>query len=224
MILAAGRGERMRPLTDHTPKPLLEVAGEALISRHIRRLAAAGVRELVINVSYLGEQIEAFCGDGARWGVAIAWSREATPLETAGGILRALPLLDSTAFLVVNGDVWMDYEVSALVARARALPPRCAHLLFVDNPAHHPGGDFGLEASQVIPGQRAERALTFSGVGAYRRDFFDDADEAARSGPLRPLFERAIAEGRLYGGRHSGAWVDVGTPERLQALRVAVQC
>ncbi|WP_338065958.1 N-acetylmuramate alpha-1-phosphate uridylyltransferase MurU [Chromatocurvus halotolerans] len=223
MILAAGRGERMRPLTDHTPKPLLQVGGVPLIEYHIRRLVTAGIVELVINVSHLGEQIVAACGDGSRWGARISWSREARPLETAGGILRALPLLDTPAFLVVNADVWMDFDATALAARARALPPRCARLLFAANPAHHCGGDFALSGERVVPAGPDRPSVTFTGVGAYRRDFFDDAHPASRSGPLRPLFERAIADGRLHGERHDGAWMDVGTPERLAALREQVQ-
>lgn len=222
MILAAGRGERMRPLTDHTPKPLLQVGGVPLIEYHIRRLVAAGICELVINVSHLGEQIVDTCGDGSRWGARIAWSREAQPLETAGGILRALPLLDTPAFLVVNADVWMDFDAIALSARARALPPRCAHLLFAANPPHHRDGDFALSAGRVVPLGPDRPGVTFTGVGAYRRDFFDDADAAARSGPLRPLFECAIADGRLFGECHEGAWMDVGTPERLAELRSQV--
>ncbi len=222
MILAAGRGERMRPLTDHTPKPLLEVGGMPLIEHHIRRLVAAGIAELVINVSHLGEQITDWCGDGSRWGARISWSREALPLETAGGILNALPLLGEDAFLVVNADVWMDFDAAALAARAGALNPGCAHLLFAANPGHHRGGDFALDDDRVVPAGPGRDSLTFSGVAAYRRDFFDRLDASARSGPLRPLFERAIARGRLFGERHSGVWVDVGTPQRLEALRSTV--
>lgn len=222
MILAAGRGERMRPLTDHTPKPLLQVGGAPLIEYHIRRLVAAGICELVINVSHLGEQIVRACGDGSRWGARITWSWEAQPLETAGGILRALPLLETPAFLVVNADVWMNFDAAALAVRARRLPPRCAHLLFAANPSHHRGGDFALSGERVLPAGPDCQSVTFTGVGAYRRDFFDDADKAARSGALRPLFERAIAEGRLFGERHQGEWVDVGTPERLENLRATV--
>lgn len=219
MILAAGRGERMRPLTDHVPKPLLKVGGAPLIEHHIRRLVAAGIPDLVVNVSHLGEQIVDWCGDGSRWGARIAWSREAAPLETAGGILRALPLLDSSVFLVVNGDVWMDYDARALATRARALPAGSAYLLFADNPPHHRGGDFALEGERVVAAVDGQASVTFTGVGAYRRDFFDSADAAARSGPLRPLFDRALADGRLFGDCHAGDWVDVGTPERLTALR-----
>lgn len=219
MILAAGRGERMRPLTDHTPKPLLRIRGVPLIEHHIRRLTTSGVTDLVINVSHLGEQIMDWGGDGSRWGARITWSKEAQPLETAGGILRALPLLSGDAFLVVNGDVWMDYDVQALVKRARVLPARSAHLLFAANPPHHQGGDFALDGERVVPASAEYSSVTFTGVGAYRRDFFDDADAAARSGPLRPLFERAIAEGRLFGECHAGHWVDVGTPERLAGVR-----
>lgn len=219
MILAAGRGERMRPLTDHTPKPLLQVGGASLIDYHIRRLVAAGISDLVINVSHLGQQIIDACGDGSDWGAHITWSREVQPLETAGGILKALPLLDTPAFLVVNADVWMDFNAIALAARACALPPRCAHLLFTANPSHHPCGDFALAGSRVVPVDIDHPGVTFTGVGAYRSDFFDDADVVAGNGPLRPLFEQAITDGRLSGESHGGDWTDVGTPERLAELR-----
>jgi MurNAc alpha-1-phosphate uridylyltransferase len=220
MILAAGRGERMRPLTLETPKPLLRVGGRSLLEHHLRRLAAAGVREVVINVSWLGEQIEAFCGDGGRWGLAIAYSREPEPLETAGGIIEALPLLGDGPFLVVNGDVWMEYDAGALAARAAALPPGGAWLSLVANPPHHPRGDFALRDGRVTAPEPGQGTLTFSGVAVYHPVFFAACPRGAR--PLRPLFDRAIESGLLGGGLHDGAWTDVGTPERLAALDAAL--
>lgn len=216
MILAAGRGERMRPLTLKTPKPLLAVGGRPLLEYHLVRLAAGGVSEVVINVSWLGEQIEAFCGDGSRWGLSIAYSREPAPLETAGGIVQALPFLGDAPFLVVNGDVFMDYNVPALAARAAALAPAGAHLLLADNPAHHPGGDFALRGTAIAEPAPGEATLTFTGTALYHPAFFAGLAPGAR--PLRPLFEAAMAAGRLSGERHSGRWIDVGTPERLAAL------
>jgi MurNAc alpha-1-phosphate uridylyltransferase len=219
MILAAGRGERMRPLTEHTPKPLLEVAGEPLIARHIRRLAAAGVGQLVINVSHLAEQIESYCGDGSRWGVEIAWSRESQPLETAGGIVRALPLLGDAPFLVVNGDIWTDYDFADLVN-----PGNCAEgqaqLVMVANPPQHPLGDFLLKDGRLAHRSDAEAGLTYAGIGLYSRAFFSGSDDSVA--PLRPLLDRAIADGRLLGLRYPGRWEDVGTPERLRALNLSL--
>ena len=220
MILAAGRGERMRPLTLKTPKPLLPVGGQPLLAHHLLRLAAGGVEEVVINVSWLGGQIEAFCGDGSAWGLSIRYSREPEPLETAGGIVQALPLLGAAPFLVVNGDVFMDYDVPALAARAAAVVPAGAHLLLAENPAHHPGGDFALRDGRVVEPASGEATLTFTGTALYHPAFF--AGLAPGSRPLRPLFEAAMAAGRLGGERHRGRWVDVGTPERLAALDAAL--
>ena len=211
MILAAGRGERMRPLTDRVPKPLLRVGGQTLIERHIERLARAGIRRLVVNLSHLGEQIEAFVGDGARWGVSVAYTREPKgALETGGGILNALPLLGEGCFLVVNGDVWEDVDFAALRCPAESL----AHLVLVDNPDHHPDGDFEL-ANGVVALSGGTR-LTFAGIGLFRAGFFADC----RPGrfPLRPLLRKAIAAGRVTGEHHRGGWSDVGTPARLSAL------
>jgi len=211
MILAAGRGERMRPLTDRTPKPLLRVAGKPLIVWHIERLAAAGIRRLVINHAHLGEQIEQALGDGHRWGVHIDYSREGEgrALETGGGIFKALPLLGERPFLVINGDIWCDCDL----ARIRPAAGSLAHLLLVDNPSHHPGGDFGLKAGQVVD---AEPRLTFSGIGVYDPALF--ADAAPGAFPLAPLLRRAMANGRVSGEHFRGSWVDVGTPERLEEL------
>jgi len=223
MILAAGRGERMRPLTDLTPKPLLPVAGKPLIVWHLERLARAGFRAIVINHAHLGDQIEAMLGDGAAWGLRIEYSAEPQgALETAGGIANALPLLgahlDNEPFLVVNGDIFCDWDF----ARARnALPDDAlAHLVLVPNPPHHPGGDFTLDGATVGRGE-ADR-LTFSGIGIYRPALFAGI---ARGRPARlaPLLAEAIAAGRIRGERHAGRWEDVGTPARLAALDAEIR-
>jgi len=210
MILAAGRGERMRPLTDHTPKPLLEAGGKPLIVHHIERLAAAGVREIVINHAHLGEQIEAALGDGARWGVHIHYSPEGKALETGGGIFRALPLLGPAPFLVVNGDIWTDLEFSQLHLPEGLL----AHLVLVENPPHNPNGDFALAQRFVL--SQGEPRYTFSGIGVYRPDLFRDCQPGAF--PLAPLLRSAMDVGLVSGELYSGHWSDVGTPARLQAL------
>jgi len=216
MILAAGFGERMRPLTEHTPKPLLQAGGRPLIAWHIEALAALGLDDLVINVAHLGQQIVDWCGDGQRWGVRIRYSREPEPLETAGGIQRALPLLGSAPFLVVNGDVWTEYPLQRLLAHAH-LPDGTAHLVLVDNPPQHPLGDFQLtDSGRVVPRPPAATGLTYAGIGVFSAGFF--ADMAPGKLPLRPLLDTAIAAGRLSGEHFTGAWADVGTPERLQAL------
>lgn len=220
MILAAGFGERMRPLTEHTPKPLLTVGGIPLIENHIYRLADAGFHELVINVSHLGQQIIDFCGDGSRWSVQISFSEEDEPLETAGGIIRALPLLGNDPFLVVNGDVWTDYPFEQLLSRDF---PEVggAHLVMVDNPPQHPLGDFGLEADHVRQLPEGESGYTFSGIGLYTPTFFDGVP--AGKSPLRPLLDRCIAAKKLTGEHYAGEWRDIGTPERLEALNAAVK-
>jgi MurNAc alpha-1-phosphate uridylyltransferase len=210
MILAAGRGERMRPLTDHTPKPLLVVGGKSLIVHHIERLAAAGVREIVINHAHLGEQIESALGDGACWGVHIRYSSEGKALETGGGIFRALPLLGPAPFLVVNGDIWTDLDFARLRLRDGLL----AHLVLVENPPHNPQGDFALAAGSVLA--QGEPRYTFSGIGVYRPDLFRDCAPSAF--PLAPLLRDAMSRGLVSGELHSGHWSDVGTPARLQAL------
>jgi N-acetyl-alpha-D-muramate 1-phosphate uridylyltransferase len=221
MILAAGLGERMRPLTDHTPKPLLEVAGIPLIEYHLRQLGAADIEEVVINVSHLAQQIIDFCTDGARWGLNIHYSREPAPLETAGGIQQALPLLGESPFLVVNGDVWIDYPFSRL-RNYRMQDFEQAHLVLVDNPPHHPLGDFCLgEEGAVQYRPQQEPGLTYAGLGLYRPEFF--AGLAPGKLALRPLLDAAIAQQRLGGEYHSGHWEDVGTPERLAALDEAVR-
>ena len=213
MILAAGRGERMRPLTDHTPKPLLVAGGKPLIIWHIERLAAAGLRELVINHAHLGEQIEATLGDGSHFGVRIDYSPEPPgALETAGGITQALPLLGDDAFLVVNGDIWCDWDFT----RAHALTDRIAHLVMKDNPAHHVGGDFRLDGEHLRLADGGA-TLTYCGIAVFRPEFFAAVPRGAVM-KLRPLLDAAIPRGIVTGERHTGRWVDVGTPERLADL------
>jgi len=216
MILAAGRGERMRPLTDHTPKPLLQCGGQALIDRHLAALAHAGVREVVINLAWLGEQIRDHVGDGSEWGMTVAYSDEgAQALETAGGIIRALPLLGLDPFIVINGDVVTDYSFERL-----ALPAgRQAHLVLVGNPDHHVGGDFCLSGGEVVT--EGARRLTFSGIGVYSPALFAGRQDAVA--PLAPLLREAIVRGRVSGERHAGLWRDIGTPERLEAADAALR-
>ena len=218
MILAAGRGERMRPLTDSVPKPLIPVAGRPLIAYLIERLARAGFTDLVVNVSHLADQVERELGDGARHGARIAYSREAVALETGGGIAYALPLLGSEPFVVVNSDIYCDYDFSRLAVAAAALAPDApgAHLVLVDNPPHHPGGDFALERGRVR-GEGTGPLLTFSGIGVYTPALFAGVERGAKcqlAARLRP----AMAQGRVTGERHGGRWMDVGTPQRLAEL------
>lgn len=205
MILAAGKGERMRPLTLTTPKPLLAVGGKRLIEYHLLALAQAGFGEVVINHAWLGQQIEDYLGDGARYGLAIEYSREAEPLETGGGIRHALPLLGKEPFLVVNGDIWTDYDFTQL----RGPLAGQADLVLVDNPAHHPDGDFTLVEGQV----RDQPGLTYSGIAVLDPSLFDDQGDTAFK--LAPLLRRAMAVGQVTGEHHRGHWIDVGTPQRL---------
>jgi len=221
-ILAAGRGERMRPLTDHTPKPLLMAGGKPLIVWHLERLAAAGFREVVINHAHLGERIEAALGDGSRWGLQIRYSPEPPgALETAGGIANALPLLGSEAFLVVNGDVYCAFDFgrfsrSTLGPAAVSMVAAFAHLVMVDNPDHHAGGDFSLDGERVIYAN-SEQTLTYAGIGIFSPAFFTNVTPGTVM-KLRPLLDAAIAAGTLTGERFAGRWVDVGTPQRLAEL------
>ncbi|NBC48681.1 MAG: NTP transferase domain-containing protein, partial [Gammaproteobacteria bacterium] len=212
MILAAGRGERMRPLTDQRPKPLLEAGGKPLIIHQIERLRAAGFSELVINHAHLGGQIEQALGDGRALGVAIRYSPEGQgqALETGGGIHHALPLLGDGPFLVVNGDTWCDLDYRAL----RIAPADLAQIVLVDNPSHHPDGDFALQDGRVT--DAGSPRLTFAGIGVYRPALF--AACAPGAFPLAPLLRAAIAAGRCGGLHHRGHWLDIGTPERLQGL------
>jgi N-acetyl-alpha-D-muramate 1-phosphate uridylyltransferase len=217
MILAAGRGERMRPLTDHTPKPLLPVGDKPLIVWHIERLAQAGIREIVINHAHLGQQIEQALGDGRQWQVDIQYSPEQTALETAGGIAQALPLLGEQPFLVVNGDVFTDIDYATLaLPAASALPEaKLAHLVMVDNPPQHAQGDFALEYGLVK--ETGEHKLTFSGVGVYHPQLFQ---HVVRGQPakLAPLLKTAMQQALVSGQHHTGIWHDIGTPERLQQI------
>jgi MurNAc alpha-1-phosphate uridylyltransferase len=213
MILAAGRGERMRPLTDHTPKPLLRVRGKPLIVWHLERLAAAGFHEVVINHAHLGKQLEDALGNGRQWGLSITYSPEAVALETAGGIVKALPLLGSAPFLVVNADIFTDIDFSGL--RNVLGNHRLAHLVLTDNPPQHPQGDFVLDAETVC--LEGEHMLTFSGVAVYAPRLFEGlpVDVPAK---LAPLLRLAIERSEVSGEHHHGIWHDVGTPQRLEAL------
>lgn len=212
MILAAGRGERMRPLSDRVPKPLLPVAGKPLIVHLIERLAQAGLRDLVVNHAHLGHQLEDRLGEGRGLGVRIAYSAEpAGGLETGGGIRQALALLDSDPFIVVNGDIWTDYPFERL---PRDLGDCLAHLVLVGNPPHHVEGDFCLKGDRVS--SRGEPRLTFSGIGVYRRLLFENQPPGRF--PLAPLLRSAMEQGRVSGEYYEGRWRDVGTPVRLAAL------
>ena len=218
MILAAGLGTRMRPLTDHCPKPLLDVAGEPLIVRHLRRLAAAGFTDVVINTAHLGHLIEQRLGDGAAFGLRIAYSREAAPLETAGGIVNALPLLGDAPFLLLNGDIWCDRDLAGLRTQLPDGDTTLAHLVLVDNPAHHPQGDFLLQDGRVQP--RGEHSgLTFSGLSLMHPRLFDGwRSRAGEAFPLREVLLPPMAAGQVSGEHYRGYWLDVGTPQRLAEL------
>ena len=213
MILAAGRGERMRPLTDHTPKPLLKVGGKPLIVWHLERLAKSGFKEVVVNHAHLGEQIEQALGDGSQWGLDIQYSPEKIALETAGGIANALPLLGSSPFLVVNGDTFTEINFADLTNVLQA--NHHAHLVLVNNPPQHPNGDFAIEDGWLK--NTGAQMLTFSGVGVYHPDLFAGITlgEAAK---LAPLIRNAIAESKATAEHFEGVWHDIGTPERLSAL------
>jgi MurNAc alpha-1-phosphate uridylyltransferase len=224
LIFAAGLGERMRPLTDRTPKPLLQVRGKPLIEWHLEKLAAAGVHYVVINTSHLADQFPDALGDGARWGLRIRYAYEgSTPLETGGGMLNALPLLGSEPFIAINGDIWTDADLAALPPE----PAGLAHLLLVDNPPQHPHGDFALDAQGLVHDDGADK-LTFSGIGVYRhallqnwRTVIGDAAGTERKPSrfkLAPLLRAAMANRQISGNHHHGAWTDVGTPQRLAQL------
>jgi MurNAc alpha-1-phosphate uridylyltransferase len=210
MIFAAGRGERMRPLTDATPKPLLRIGGKMLIEHHLEKLAAAGVREVVINTSHLAEQFPAALGDGTRWGVSIRYSYEGPqPLETGGGIRHALPLLGAEPFIGVAADIVSDYDYAVLPAE----PDGLAHLVMVPNPAFHPRGDFWLDGMRLNEDGAGER-LTFSSIGVYRPALV--AGETAAAFKLLPHFQHAMRDGKLSGERYDGLWINVGTPGQLR--------
>lgn len=217
MILAAGRGERMRPLTDHVPKPLVSAAGRPLIVHLIERLARAGFSELVVNVSHLAAQIKRELGDGSRHGVRIVYSREEQALETGGGIAYALPLLGDAPFVALNSDIYCDFDYRRLAAAGAALErgALAAHLVLVDNPPHHPAGDFSLAGGKVSADGMPR--LTFSGIGAYSPALFAGVERGAKC-QLVALLKPAMAQGRVAGEQHRGLWMDVGTPQRLADL------
>jgi len=221
MILAAGRGERMRPLTDATPKVLLEVGGKPLVQWHLEKLRSAGFERVVINHAWLGEQIERALGDGARFGLRIDYSREAEALETAGGIAKALALIGEDAFLVVNGDVFTDFDFAQLIPRLVALPETglMAHLVLVPNPSHHPKGDFCL-VQGTVEAQGSPR-LTFSGIGLYRSALFAPVAVGQRA-QLAPLLRAAMGRRAVSGELYRGAWFDVGTSARLAELNGSI--
>lgn len=227
LIFAAGLGERMRPLTNHTPKPLLEVAGTPLIVRHLERLAASGVHYVVINTSHLAEQFPDTLGDGSRWGLRIRYAYEGeTPLETGGGMLHALPMIGDEPFLAINGDVYTDFDFASLPDAPEGL----AHLVLVSNPPHHPQGDFHLLENGRLQADSGNRPrLTFAGIGVYRPQCLHDWRQTIGNTPqanarpprfkLAPLLRAAMARGQITGEHFTGTWSDVGTPERLASLQ-----
>ena len=211
MILAAGRGERLRPLTDETPKPLIKVADKSLIEYHIDNLAQAGIKDIIINTAWLAEKIHRQLGDGANYGVSISYSDEGKALETAGGIINALPLLGDAPFLVVNGDIWCDFDFSSL---PELNPDMQAHLVLVDNPPHNPQGDFSLHDGLIR--NTGDVMYTYSGIGIYRANFF--ATQEKGISPLAPIIREKCESDLVSGQYHTGYWTDVGTLERLQQL------
>ncbi|ATH80489.1 nucleotidyltransferase family protein [Pseudomonas sp. KHPS1] len=217
MILAAGKGERLRPLTLHTPKPLVKAAGVPLIEYHVRALVAVGFTELVINHAWLGQQIEDYLGDGSRFGAHIVYSPEGEPLETGGGVFKALPLLGDEPFLVVNGDIFTDYPFAELRKPMSGL----AHLVLVDNPAHHPHGDFVLAMGQVRDAESLGERLTYSGIAVLHPRLFAACQPGAFK--LAPLLRSAMQQGQVSGERHAGCWIDVGTHERLAEVERLLQ-
>lgn len=219
MILAAGLGIRMRPLTETTPKPLLRAGGRTLIEYHLMALQKAGIKDVIINYSRLGKQIEDYLTDGARYGLNICYSPEGeNPLETGGGILRVLPFFNNAPFIVVNADIWTDYPYARLIDQLN--PQDLAYLVLVDNPEHHPAGDFVIEAGRIY-NSPAEMRLTFSGIGVYHPDLFAECQSG--SFPLAPLLRTAINSKRVGGELWRGTWFDIGTPTRLQDLQRILQ-
>jgi MurNAc alpha-1-phosphate uridylyltransferase len=217
MILAAGRGERMRPLTDHTPKPLLTVGGKTLIAWQIERLATAGLTDIVINHAHHGGQIEAALGDGSRMGVNIVYSRETLALETAGGVVNAMRLLGHGPFAVVSADIYTEYDYTRLAAAAGSLAAsnRLGHIVLVDNPAFHPSGDFALEQDRVL--RDGANRYTYANIAVYLPEFFSAVSPGSKA-PTLPLWLSAIDAGRLGGEHYAGVWDNIGTPEQLAAL------
>ncbi|WP_180096240.1 MULTISPECIES: N-acetylmuramate alpha-1-phosphate uridylyltransferase MurU [unclassified Acinetobacter] len=221
MILAAGMGNRMRPLTLHTPKPLLEVGGKPLIVWHIEKLQKMGVQEIVINTAWLGEKLADALGDGSQFGVKILWSHEGEGLETAGGIINALPLLGNEPFILVNGDVWTTMDFAPLLNVQ--LQDDLAHLVLVENPIQHPQGDFILAANKAYTFEQARSGenLTYSGVAVMHPQMFNGLESGKR--PLAPLLKQAMLQEKISAQKLQGVWVDVGTPERLNALDQQIQ-
>jgi len=215
MILAAGRGERMRPLTDTVPKPLLKAGGRMLIEYHIQALVSAGISDIVINHAHLGSMVEATLGDGQRYGANIVYSPEFVALETGGGIFNALPLLGCGPFIVVNGDIWTNFPLETLPKD----PDSLVHLVLVDNPVHHPNGDFVLKEDFVR--LEGEPRVTYSGIGVYRPELFDECQSGAF--PLAPVLRQAIANHETTGTHYRGRWMDIGTPQRLQELDLVLR-
>lgn len=223
MILAAGRGERMRPLTDTLPKPLLEVGGKPLIVWHIERLAAVGITDIVINHAWLGHKFPEILGDGSQFGVDIQYSAEASGLETAGGIANALPLLGEAPFLVINGDIWCDWNPMQVMAQLSPLEQGQiqAWLLMVNNPEHNPQGDFHLDSAGKLH-SNGDPKLTFAGIGLYHPSLFRDITPGSVA-KLAPILRHAMQQQQVLGSHYSGQWMDVGTPERLQEIDQALQ-
>lgn len=217
MILAAGLGTRMQPLTDQQPKPLLRVGDHSLIEHQVLKLARAGVSHIVVNHFYLGAMIEQHLGDGSRYGVALRYSPETVRLETAGGIIKALPLLEDDSFIVVNADIWTDFDYARLLPLANG--ETRAHLVLVPNAPHHPGGDFHLDAAGSVhqDAQCGDPRYTFAGISVLHRDLF--GGQPAVPSRLLPFLQQAMAERRVSGELHQGIWLDIGTPERLEAAR-----
>ena len=215
MILAAGRGERMRPLTDQIPKPLLEVAGKPLIVWHLEKLAKANFEEVIINHAHLGEMIEAYVGDGSRWNLKITYSREGSPLETAGGIKKALPLIGDQPFLVVNADIYTDFNFATI--KNRNLNDCKGHLVMVKNPKQHPDGDFFLQNNQIE--LEGKERLTFSGVAIYQPKIFEDI-KIEPVAKLAPILKKLIGAKCISGEAYQGLWFDIGTPERLNEVNL----
>lgn len=216
MILAAGRGQRMRPLTDTLPKPLLSVGGKSLIVYHIEKLAIAGITDIVINTSYLGDKIQQALGSGAQWGVTIRYSQEQEPLETAGALLHALPLLEDKPFLLVNGDVWTDFVFDNLLQQP--LTRVLGRLVLVHNPEHNPEGDFSLSDKLVTEKHISQPTYTFAGIGLFNPAIVRDYPRRRQAFPLREVFHEAIQNRQLEAILHQGQWWDVGTPERIRLL------
>ena len=220
MILAAGRGERMRPLTDFTPKPLIKVGGKSLIVWHLERLANAGFKEVVINHAHLGKQIEQALGNGSQWGMHIEYSPEKNALENAGGIANALALLGNQPFLVVNGDIFTDINFSGLKLSHHTPLRALAHLVLVNNPLQHPNGDFAIEEGMLA--NEGPQKLTFSGVGVYHPDLFASVMPGSPA-KLAPLLRQAISQKQATAEHYQGVWHDIGTPERLESLEKQLQ-